>query len=1219
MSTTHPDEPRRARAGAGPGVLVAVVLVLGALGAAAFWLAGGDASDESARLERGADGASLPGMALELPGPRASESLEDEVSAPARAAAEAAERESAAAEIELREGALSGRVVALDGGPLPDGLAVHLRWTRPSPRLRTISLGTARDETFPDEAEVFSQGPNDRDSLRARDARLALVTRTPVASDGSFRIAKVPRMACWVQVEHATWWAPDPPRIAGLPPKVTLPEEIPPPTDGVERVDDALPRDAATDETWSPVEVTVAITRGAALEGFVHDDDGRPVSGSRLTISVPMDPFTFLEGQGKGLSADFARSDSEGRFRLGPLPSDVAFKLAAESTGDVQGAVASVDALQPDEVREVDLLLPLGAGVSGRVIDEDETPLADADVRLVATDVSAMSFGNDARPPEIERTSDASGGFEFRGVAAGGYRLIVAARDRVPSIGESFELAPGQRLSDVELRVRRGLSVSGRVVDARGEPVPEAEVMAALPPSMMDVRANMDRTYRHWKDVDGDGRFVLSGYDEGKLKVRARAPGRVSASLEADAGAEDLLLTLGDTTSIAGIAMDLDTGDPLTSYTLACYAGDGSFSMADMFELQDRLEASRPPLHVRHDEGRFLLDGLQPGPYTLLLTAEGHARVVRSGLRAEAGKATTGVILMVPLEGRITGTVVDGRTGAPLGGALVTTGGTDMMSTYKELFSGTPPRATTDDDGRFELSGLSEDPVTLTVRHEGHVDETLPDTFVRSGQTLDVGLVRLSGGARLYGRIVDGRGQPAHDVTVLAADATGRTMKRASSDSDGRWEVLGLEPGSYRVTRMDFTVDVGDFDAGDYMEKLVTKSVTVAADEDLEVDLSRDDAPGTTLRGLVSSSDGPQAKALVFAVLQDGGADVRMATADDDGRYELSGLRPGEYLLQVMPDMSDFTAGSQPSAPVSDVVDVLDMAVQVHDLHVPGGVLEVLLSDESAHGVDGVRVIVERTDAGRTASSFLERTGNRVGEAFSKDGGHTRFGHLSTGTYDVAVGGRNLLGVGDTGWAFQRVGGVRVTDGKPATTLRVTLRPGAGIEGLVTDARGKPVAGAPVWVRDEIAGRWLSVLSETSTDHAGMFHVDGLEPGPYSLALGGTSHAFTRVPALNVSRGHVARADVTLPDGVEVFVDPGPYSLHELSAQVADSLGRIPLDLSSMDSLLGQLAQGGRLRVGRVASGSYDLTVKAGDSVVRSGTVTVRLADDPLTITLEKP
>jgi hypothetical protein len=128
----------------------------------------------------------------------------------------------------------------------------------------------------------------------------------------------------------------------------------------------------------------------------------------------------------------------------------------------------------------------------------------------------------------------------------------------------------------------------------------------------------------------------------------------------------------------------------------------------------------------RAGDGSYLV-ALQPGTWTLRISAFGHGSVTRTVTVAAGDRPTVDVTLTADGAGRIAGTVT-GTAGAPVGGASVT-------------LEGTPLATTTAADGGYSLPTVPAGGYVLRVQAAGYGQQRLPIT-VHSGQLaqLDVAL-----------------------------------------------------------------------------------------------------------------------------------------------------------------------------------------------------------------------------------------------------------------------------------------------------------------------------------------------------------------------------------------------------------------------------------------------------------------------------------------------
>lgn len=1172
-----PAAHRRRQRGKGLPALAGLVLVLGLLGAAALWL-----------LDDGPEVRDPPVVELEQPRDPRGPVVPEPVLGPARVlevAPDPAAAEDPAAPLPPERRAellalyahtdLPGRVVMADGSDLPDGVQVEARRRQPHPRVVDFDLTRVRQLSAG--AAFESLEPGD----------LARLTRTAVDAEGRFLLEDVPAdTSFWVGVVSDAVYQPQARPVS------------------VRDVDG---------------ELIVEVTRGAVLEGRVVDGEGHGVATLAISGSSTMDPWSMIGGGARIVELAEVGTDAQGRFRLSPVPDGSELVLRTKRERGFQATTLKVPPLVPGEVRQVELLASRGGRLAGRVVDTGGLPVVGTQVRLQPTRLSMGSMDvMGAGEFEVDTGTDDEGRFAYDGLSAGDYSLVLIRGGFLPTRAGPFTVAPGAPVEDVQLLADRGLSVSGRVVDETGAGLAGVSVLGSVPMSLMNMSSRVDKTLRSPVTTDETGAFRVSGFAQGDVQLVARLAGFTAATTEVAAGATDVTLVLERQAAISGIAIDLATAEPLTAYALQAGPSE-ELGLGDLMSMDERLRSLPAPLTVDDDEGRFELNGVDPGVYDLVLVAQGHARTVVEDVVVEKGQGARGLVIMVPEEAVVTGLVLSGRDGRPVPEARVTTGRTDAMAMVTTMLSGPPIQTVTDAEGRFRLDGLSGDELlTLSVVHESHRTLALPDVLPMEGDVLDLGVISLPAGATIWGEVSDALGEPEAGVAVLASDPRGSSMRRAVSDREGRYEMQGLAAGSYNVMRLDMSFSLDSDNPMSALEDMVFEAVELEEDEVKRVDLGLLDTSGVVLRGRVRGAAGPEHDAAVVLIREEGPPSMKFGSTNEEGEYLFSGVEPGAYVLQVIPSGSMAGGGTQPSSPVIDTLTVTAAAEQHHDVSVPGGALRgEVRAERGGERLAGVRVLLERVDEERPPSPWLERMGYRVGETYTESDGSFTFRHLPRGTYDLVVGGTNLVGLGDSGWAQQRVEGLEVREGSEGFREIVELEPGCAIAGVVSSQDGQPLRGVPVWVQDESTGRWISTLSELATDAGGRFEINSLDIGSYTVAVGGNNHAYRFRGGVRTTRDSTREIDITLEEGVEVLVRLNGHRRQDLSIQVSDPMGRaVPLDLVSMDQLMTGSRGTDQLRVGRVETGTYGVDVYERGELLLQRVETVRLDEDPLVIEL---
>jgi hypothetical protein len=220
-----------------------------------------------------------------------------------------------------------------------------------------------------------------------------------------------------------------------------------------------------------------------------------------------------------------------------------------------------------------------------------------------------------------------------------------------------------------------------------------------------------------------------------------------------------------------------------------------------------------------------------------------------------------------------------------------------------------------------------------------------------------------------------------------------------------------------------------------------------------------------------------------------------------NGRFNLAGVPPGDYLLQVGAGGSNRTEGEFASVPVT----------------VAGSDIEGLVISMSKGGTIAGRVILSGSNSAVNPSSLqinVTSTATGLDSAGPGIGGGFASSRVSnTGTFELrGLSGTMLFRVNPlpSGWTLRsvRLNGEDITDvpyefkgGETLSGLEIELTNKiTQINGLVTSSRGEPVTEYAVVVFPEASDRWTPPSRFVRTgrpDQEGRFQIRGLPPGRY--------------------------------------------------------------------------------------------------------------------------
>lgn len=429
------------------------------------------------------------------------------------------------------------------------------------------------------------------------------------------------------------------------------------------------------------------------------------------------------------------------------------------------------------ETIEVELPLPQGFLLKGRVLDVDRTPLAGASVYLW------QSF-NDADEGWVVARSDDRGQYEVRGLSKMLNFVSARAPGRAPTLQRLVMSNPG---SEVEIDLvfeAAGGAVRGRVLDPEGTPLADAVVVvggyvedgsSVSMPDGTEARAAAGQRVRS----DAEGWFEVDGLRVGDVPVRARggdfAPWRGSVAIDVGRRSPlEIRLTRGG--RITGVVRN-DAGEPVARAAvklgqIANFESAHRWTALDgTFEIVGAI-GGEATIEVEHDKL-----GSASMPVTVVEGATQHVE-----LRLDRGRT---------LRVRIGGNIADW-----VGGRVQAQPDSMAKAAY---FNSLQVGA----DGVVEFAQCPETPLKLELFAPGDFmfpRATLQGVLAQSGEVwlhpdpAKVGFVRLKG------RIVDVDGKPVGSARIMPSTEGYPMSPIESCDSaTGGFELGAYAPGRWMV------------------------------------------------------------------------------------------------------------------------------------------------------------------------------------------------------------------------------------------------------------------------------------------------------------------------------------------------------------------------------------------------------------------------------------
>lgn len=601
--------------------------------------------------------------------------------------------------------------------------------------------------------------------------------------------------------------------------------------------------------------VRVVLGPGVRLIVTVVDETSRPMSGVRFRISRNSYGDESLDRD--------ATTGADGRAVVDDLPGGLTTSIWPHPSATVAMNSMTTTQVQLPARGHVDVEVSarLGRTVTGRVVD------ADTGAVIVGARVGwGSGYG--------EVASRADGTFEVTRWDGHADELIDAVAE-----GRARTRAFTGDGRAVEIRMPRGASVFGRVVDVAGAPIAEALVW-----TRWSDEKRKPPGYSSGHAVTGDdGRFAILGLEPSVdhticIEAHGHAQSKQIVAPEVD-GADLGDVVLGTPRAIEG-SVHLADGSPCArasvqlEFPISKTPNAGSSWLGSGTRYAD-------------DLGRFRFPDLAPGRYELYVTPVG-APNVRRHVDLPPDHDVLDVDLTVAASRVITVRVAN-SAGAPVIGVRVRGG----------VNAGAASEAYTDADGvarLYVVDGEATIWVMPSIYESSPLFEAEPRKLAPNENDVRI---KLDNGVRTTGRVVDPDGKPIA-VARLKFEQSGREIWALPTDQDGRfWAIVG-PTGAVDIS---FGGQTGDY----FKEKETGLRGMIAGVAPGAQDVELRCSPRTkdhSLRIRVVDRDGkPVAGAEIKGHKEAG-------VTDADGRITLTGLSSDRISPTVAPRVEGHAFGS---------------------------------------------------------------------------------------------------------------------------------------------------------------------------------------------------------------------------------------------------------------------------------------------------------------------
>jgi hypothetical protein len=477
--------------------------------------------------------------------------------------------------------------------------------------------------------------------------------------------------------------------------------------------------------------------------------------------------------------------------------------------------------------------------------------------------------------------ADGRGHFIFQNVEPGIYRLMADragffSDDRKREYQPIFEIAAGEHVKDIPVRLIPSALVSGKIRDEYNDPVEDAEIR------VLAVQTRLGQQYLRVAGkalTDDRGEYRIAGLHPGKYYLLVEDKSKPLATLTAIIENVNALAKMTDEKGHPLQVAMPGVPDPPYTYAPLFYPDTIDFKQAQGLKLNpgdemaaDFLLISAPVVSIRGKVvngmtgqtasgatvaafwtnyleggsipallalgGSFEVRGIAPGTYTLRATFTENQRVFYGEETIEVGdRGAQNVQITAMPDFLATGHVkLAGPTEKPRKESIEFVG-EGLMPRVRT--STVPPDLTFEaqlrPDRRYRamVRNLPEDYYLKSVTISEH--EMTPDNVVVNGLRGDLEFILSTAGGHIEGALTNSRNEPTRGSILLVPDVPDPgppdLFRRTSADATGNFMFRGVTPGSYRMLAVENSSLEDEINDPDFLRTIANRGESLTVEE----------------------------------------------------------------------------------------------------------------------------------------------------------------------------------------------------------------------------------------------------------------------------------------------------------------------------------------------------------------------------------------------------
>lgn len=346
--------------------------------------------------------------------------------------------------------------------------------------------------------------------------------------------------------------------------------------------------------------VAAAAEAVGAIEGrVIEEGTGKGIEGVQIRAKGP-------EGTYKAVS------DAGGNYAIRELPEGIyGLSVDSEYAGRMkeQCRQESVDAGRVVKNATITLAARHEYAIEVSVKDAKGNPVEDAELKI-GRYISPVNICLFKQLPGAATDSTGRSSLKFR-EQAGKYVLLALKKRVGEGRSEPFVLGDKNGTRAIEVIFYKGISIKGRVSDAKGTPLAGARV------SIGDTGEFLGSS--DTATTDKDGTYEIVGLGTGDKNVTARREGYAKAkkkiTLSASGSPQEVNFTLPQGLSICGTVSD-NKGNPVHNARVSAWSSGASSSAKT------------------DQDGEYCLEDIRAGKFKVRVSKEGYDKVERENVKA---------------------------------------------------------------------------------------------------------------------------------------------------------------------------------------------------------------------------------------------------------------------------------------------------------------------------------------------------------------------------------------------------------------------------------------------------------------------------------------------------------------------------------------------------------------------------------------------------------